>query len=351
MAQSKYDQYGMFSLELQEFLKNSATPIDMASTSSIDDMRIGLQQVEEMWWNTNRSAENGPLVTDIAVTARDGAKIPLCIWQKRNRDARPRPIAFAVHGGGWTLGTAKSDSFLIRTLLEDLDMTVVTVDYRLAPEYPYPVPFNDVCDAFSWLVSQVAGPKQMPGFAADFEPPLSVQVLGKSITLCGFSAGGNLCAALTTWAKEKGAIQNINHLILFSPATCHYKQLRIVKERTGSELNSIDTVSTPILDGVALRSFWDNYDPGSGESQYVSPLLTADLSGFPPVYIQICGADPLRDEGFAYAESLRKAGNPVTVKVCPGMPHGYHSDIIGFESRQDVLDDFVQYMKDYQSSN
>jgi acetyl esterase len=203
-----------------------------------------------------------------------------------------------LHGGGWVLGDLESADSACRSLCLDTSAMVVSVDYRLAPENPFPAGLEDCFDALRWLDREVA---------ADAEPvPL---VVG------GESAGGNLAAALCLLARQRSG-PSIDHQLLLYP----------VIDR------DFDTASyRAFADGYGLsreqmRRFWDHYLPGSEpepEGGLVSVLRAADLRDLPPATIVIAGCDVLRDEGEAYAMRLRVAGVPVALLRYAGQIHGF----------------------------
>jgi len=109
--------------------------------------------------------------------------------------------------------------------------------------------------------------------------------------------------------------------VLNIPVTCHPKHFPKDKyEYTSYEQNK----NASVIDGPRMLWFWDQYLPNAEPEVYASPLLRKSLKGLPPAIIQIAGSDPLRDEAFAYAEALKKAGVDVTLKVYGGLPHGFY---------------------------
>ncbi len=176
------------------------------------------------------------------------------------------------HGGGWVTGDLEYSDELCRFLARDAKCTVVSVDYRLAPEHPYPAALNDVRTALTSLDGLVA--------------------------IGGDSAGGNLAAVCAREHCSRLAFQ-----VLVYPVTDH--------DFAGPS-------------DLPLGWFWDNYVPDVSMRDHpdLSPLR-ADLAGLPPAHIVVAGNDPLHDEGIAYADSLRVAGVPVTVTDYPSLVHGF----------------------------
>lgn len=341
MSVAQNAHYGAFSPELEQHLAASASNGGlMAPNIELSELRTMLRQAEESTWNAfsdNLQTEDVevPLALDIDY------KVPVRIWRQRNSRKQTRPLALVIHGGGWTLGSQYADSFLTRTLVHDLDMVVVTCDYRLSPEHPYPAALDDIKAVLSWMTASNDGIRK----ALDpelLEPP------SQSIFLCGFSAGANIAAALMLWMRDQSRAHMIRAQILISPATCHYRAQEEAVRRLGCELSSMESVRGAILSGEQITGFWDNYYPkqlASPGDQSISPLLVEDCSGLPPTYIQVSGADPLRDEGIAYAERLAHAGVKTDLKVYSGMPHAYQSDLLGIPSREKALKDLVDWIQ------
>ena len=184
------------------------------------------------------------------------------------------------HGGGWVTGDLDYSDELCRFLARDAKCTVVSVDYRLAPEHPYPAALDDVRTVL-----------------ASFDGLLAVG---------GDSAGGNLAAVCAREHRSRLAFQ-----VLVYPVTDH-------------DFTRPSYLRDSPLGAEAVRWFWDLYVPDVSlrDRPDVSPLR-ADLAGLPPAHIVVAGNDPLHDEGIAYADSLRVAGVPVTVTDYPSQVHGF----------------------------
>ena len=209
----------------------------------------------------------------------------------------PFPILVYFHGGGWVLGSLDSADRGARGVTCSGDCITVSVDYRLAPENPFPAAANDCGFALNWIVRN----------AADFDGDPSRVAVG------GDSAGGNLAAAVAIEAREAGPE------LLF--------QLRIypVVDSDLTRGSYQKFANAPMLPGHRMKYFWDQYVPNVGERSNwrCSPLRANDHSGLPPALIIAAGLDPLLDEGKEYAEKLSKAGVEVNYKVFPRMTHAF----------------------------
>lgn len=223
------------------------------------------------------------------------------------RDAdRPTPGLVFYHGGGWTLGTLDSAGDVCRELARRGDCAVVSVDYRLAPEHPFPAALDDAAAALRWV--------------ADERDRLGV---GESLSVGGTSAGGNLAAAVALRARaalrgDPSWPEIAGQLLLYP----------LLDPRTDTA-SYRENADGPFLAPADVTWFWENYCPGPVQraSPYAAPARAAadDLAGLPPAAVVTAGHDPLRDEGLAYADRLSEAGVPVDGRHEPGLAHGFLS--------------------------
>lgn len=231
----------------------------------------------------------------------------------RPASARPgTPALLWIHGGGMVLGDAAQDSQFCRRVANELNLVVVSVEYRLAPEHPFPTPLEDCYTALQWLASQ-----------PDIDPA--------SIAVGGQSAGGGLAAALALLAKERGEIRPVLQLLSYP----------MLDDRTTTRTD-IDPRRLRIWSPGSNRFGWGAYLGGTASDANVPPLAAParfdDLSGLPPAWIGVGTNDLFHDEDVAYARRLQQAGVACTLRVVPGAYHNFDS----MEPRTAISRAFVQ---------
>lgn len=203
-----------------------------------------------------------------------------------------------IHGGGWVIGTLDAYSPICSYLAEQSGSIVISVDYRLAPEYKFPIAHDEVIAAWEWIISHA--------------PTLGVDP--ERISLAGDSAGANMATVCAIYARERGGIQP-KAQFLFYPVTDQAEESLSYARVTGG---------VP-LTAEKMRWYTAHYlnVPQDGYDWRASPLKAANLSGLPQTFIVTLGLDPLCDEGVAYAKRLQVAGVPVNHLHLSGMIHGF----------------------------
>ncbi|MFJ3496245.1 alpha/beta hydrolase [Streptomyces sp. NPDC086091] len=212
----------------------------------------------------------------------------------------PLPVVLYLHGAGWVFGNAHTHDRLVRELAVGARAAVVFPEYSLSPEARYPVAIEQNFTVARWIVEQ--------GATKDLD--------GSRLAVAGDSVGGNMTAALTLMAKERGGVP-LAHQVLFYPVTdASFDTPSYRQFATGYFLRR-----------DAMQWFWDQYttDPAERAQITASPLrATAEqLTGLPPALVITGEADVLRDEGEAYANHLRAAGVPVTAVRAQGAIHDF----------------------------
>lgn len=225
--------------------------------------------------------------------AVDGGHIMVRVYRPR---AGRLPVHIFLHGGGWCTGGLDERDPRCRTIAAGADCVVVSVEYRLAPENAFPTPPEDCYRVLEWVAS---GAEELG-------------VDASRISVGGESAGANLAAVLCLMARDRGG-PRIVHQWLDVPAT----------DLTMTQPSVRSTPSGYLLDYDDMVEFRDCYLRSEADqtTPYASPLHAPDLGGLPPAWILTCGADPLRDDGTAYAALLRGAGVPVVEERLDGHVH------------------------------
>ncbi|KAF7341796.1 Esterase/lipase/thioesterase [Mycena sanguinolenta] len=217
------------------------------------------------------------------------------------------PVLVFFHGGGWVCGDLELDDVNLRILSVELRLAIVKVDYRLAPEFPFPAGINDCYTALKWTAENC---EAIHGS------------LSKGFIVGGISAGGNFTAAVTHRSVKDPFFEKykITGNLLQLPAVVH--PAAYPPEYASELLSYAQNAEAPILSKASMDIFYDCLK-GPPTNPDVSPLL-ADHTGLPPTYIQICGLDPMRDEGLLYERLLREQGIPTRLDIYPGVPPGFH---------------------------
>ncbi len=212
----------------------------------------------------------------------------------------PFPVLVFFHGGGWVLGDLESHDALCRALTNEARCVTVAVDYRRAPEHKFPAAAEDCYAATLWVANN--------GGLLNANPA--------QLAVGGDSAGGNLAAAISLMARDRGA-PHICYQLLMYPALDSSLQSPSQKEFADGYL----------LTRADMAWFWGHYLAADADrsNPYCCPAAAADLTGLPRAMVITAEFDPLRDEGAAYAQRLRQAKVPVVYKQYEGVTHGFMS--------------------------
>lgn len=241
-------------------------------------------------------------VEDLLIPARDGFELPARLYAPASEQALP--VLLYLHGGGFTVGNIATHEPLCRHLAHLAHCAVVSLDYRLAPEWKFPTAVHDAWDALAWLRAQAG----------------SLQLYGSRIAIGGDSAGGTLAAVTAIAARDAGwplALQ-----LLFYPGTAGHQNTP--SHKTFAHGFILEEPHISYFFGHYLRDQQDRDDwrfaplDGVDETGQVR-----DLDGVAPAWIGLAECDCLTDEGVMYADRLRMAGVPVDLEIYSGVVHGF----------------------------
>jgi acetyl esterase/lipase len=277
------DAFPTLDPELRDIVE--ALPDDIGS--SFDDLDAARELLDSFLPVTEARGEEHLQISD--EIAGDG--VPVRVY--RPRVARGKlPGILYIHGGGFCVGSAAMEHSGAALLANELGALVVNVDYRLAPEHPYPAGLEDCFAALQYLAEQ-----------PDVDPT--------RLAVHGQSAGGGLAAATALLARDRGG-----------PALA-FQALSIPELDDRLETPSmVAFTNTPMWSRTQAIKSWELYLGGREADGYAAPARMADLAGLPPAYVVTCELDPLRDEGIAYASRLMQAGVSVELHSYPGAFHG-----------------------------
>jgi acetyl esterase len=243
------------------------------------------------------SQPDPPPVADVRALRTDSG-VPLRLY--RNTLAAEQPALVYCHGGGWTIGDLDTHDVLCRQLCLLAGITVVAVDYRLAPEHRFPAAVDDCVAATRWVQQQAS----------------NLNINPARLAIGGDSAGGNLAAVVCLLLRDQpGAAPALRHQLLIYPAT----DMRAVAP------SHISNGSGYLLTQESVAYYRGNYisDPAQWADWRASPLLAPNLRGLPPALVLTAGYDPLRDEGRQYADALSAAGNAAQYICFERQLHGF----------------------------
>ena len=287
------------------------------------ELEAGLEQFAELGFTTRRFEGDGipafrralhdrllELQSDLPaneriarveqVVAGPGVEIPVRVYRPQDAEGQ-LPCLLWIHGGGMIAGTLDMDDLLCDRFADEAECLVVSVDYRLAPEHPYPAPVEDCFAALQWI-GESAG---------------EIGVDPARIAVGGSSAGGGLAAATALLARDRGG-----------PALCFQLLVYPMLDDRNTTPSALEFDDIPSWSRQHNISGWAALlgDAAGGEhvSEYAAPARASDLSGLPPAIIQVGELDVFRDEDTSYASALLRAGVSTELHVYPGAYHGFN---------------------------
>jgi acetyl esterase len=248
----------------------------------------------------SRTAALGPFEEVAAVTDHRvpvaGGEITVRVYKPAGMG--PHPVLVFYHGGGWVIGDLYTHDGICRAMVNAAGCAVASVDYRLAPEFKYPVPVEDSYAGLLWVVANAT--------RLGLDPA--------RIAVGGDSAGGNLAAVMSLLARDRRGPRLLLQILVYPVTNYDFGTASYRENATGFVLTTED-----------MRWFWRHYlsREEQGREMMASPIQAKSLADLPPALVITAGCDPLRDEGEAYAARLRDAGVAVTLTRYPGMFHGF----------------------------
>ncbi|WP_085991342.1 alpha/beta hydrolase [Oceanobacillus senegalensis] len=263
------------------------------------------QEVRDMF------AQAPPIEVELAPLAKvedrkipvDDAEINIRIYTPEGDG--PFPLFIYYHGGGWVIGDIETSDASCRMIANQTGRVVVSVDYRLAPEYKFPIPLQDSYTALTWVSENAAS---INGSASD-------------IVVGGDSAGGNLSTVVSMMSRDLNGPKISAQVLLYPVTDLSYSTPSYQEFSEGFGLDK------------DLMIWFGNYyinNELDAKNIYVAPLLANDLSNLPPAFVVTAENDVLKDEGIAYANRLQDAGVKVESYTEPGLVHGFFTNMALF---------------------
>lgn len=252
--------------------------------------------------------------------AKNDPEVEIRIYQPENRP-EVLPALFWIHGGGYVMGSAEQDELSSKNLAKYLNCVVVAVEYRRAPETPYPGPLDDCYAALKWLYQNCS----------------KLGVDHSRIAIGGASAGGGLAAGLALMVRDRGEIDLIYQLLIF-PMIDNKNVLLPSQENPDTFIWSRGN------NLIGWRSYLGKEPGGDDVSPYAAAYRATDLSNLPPAYIMVGGLDLFLDENIVYGQRLMKAGVPTELHVYPGAYHGFFAYSPAAEVSKRFNEDLIRVM-------
>ena len=246
---------------------------------------------------------------------RDGSHVfPIRVYRPKSHvPGPPLPGIIYFHGGGWMYGSAEQSDPISVAYCRSVGAVVVSPDYRLSPEHPFPAGFDDCYRTLCWV--------------ADRAPALGVDRTRLAVT--GESSGANLAAACAIETRDRGGPELRLQVLNYPALGADFD--------TGSYRENAEA---PVLSAVEMEYFWRAYLPDqldTSDSRAV-PLRAPSLAGLTPAHIVVAEYDPLRDDGIAYAARLEAEGTPVTLVHAGRLPHGFMRALTVSDDVRGILD-------------
>ncbi|KRE36357.1 alpha/beta hydrolase [Paenibacillus sp. Soil724D2] len=238
-------------------------------------------------------------ISDRTISGAGKQEMLIKVFEPAQRDETNLPVLLWIHGGGYVLGHPNGEQSLCESFVKAADCIVISPDYRLAPEHPFPAAIEDCYAALKWII----------GAAKEWNIDLSRIAIG------GGSAGGGLTSALALMARDKGG-----------PPICFQMPLYPMIDDRNVTPSSHEITDPAVWNRANNLAAWKMYlgEPADGDiSPYAAPIRAKDLTGLPPTYTCVGQLDPFRDETIEYVARLAQAGVDVEFHLYPGCYHAF----------------------------
>jgi len=279
---------------------------------------VAIRQAIEAFAIAGRAAAEPVARVENRTVPGPAGEIPVRAYRPADEPALPLLLWF--HGGGWTIGSLETHDNTCRSLANAVGCTVVSVDYRLAPEHKFPAAVDDAFAATQWVAEHA---HELGG-----DP--------KRIAVGGDSAGGNLAAVVSLLARDAGGPDLVFELLVYPVCDHEFESPSMQENSTGY-----------FLELESMRWFYNQYlrDERDGADWRFSPVRAGDLAGLPPAFVLTAEFDPLRDQGEAYARRLEAAGVPVEARRYDGVFHGFFGMRDLMDPAREAFDDVTKALR------
>lgn len=302
---------------LRAFLGQIGGALDL---SDLPALRAGMRQMVAAAVAPNDDA--ALTVTQWRAPGHDGElEVPVRLYRPTATCA-PLPVLLWVHGGGFVLGDAAQDDGQLRAMAEQVPCAVAAVDYRLAPEHPYPAPLDDCYSALRWLARNAVGLGLDPA----------------RIGIGGASAGAGIAACLALLARDRGEVPLACQLLLYPMLD----DRNIAAAGAGRPDTVVWTRGNNITGWNALLS---GRAGGPETPGYASAARADNVAGLPPAYVAVGQCDLFLSEDIAYAQRLLQAGVATELRVYPGAYHGFDAIAVGTGAARRFNDDRDSFLR------
>ncbi|MGJ0391011.1 alpha/beta hydrolase [Microbacterium sp. CGR1] len=256
----------------------------------------GSRRFEQELVAQGRRTVEGVVTEDVLIPRRDGSTIAARVY--RPSHVGVLPAILYIHGGGFVLGGLDTEDDRCAYYARDAQCAVVSIDYRLAPEHPFPAAFHDCVDALWWMHDEA----------------ISLGIDNQRLSVGGNSAGGAIAASVALASRTDEAPSLVHQLLVNPVLDCRSQTASMQRFTT-----------TPGWNRAQNLLMWELYlaDAAVPADYRAAAALAEDVADAPPASIWIAEYDPLRDEGYAYAQRLMAASVPVGIMQYPGTIHGF----------------------------